>query len=261
MGKIIAIAAPKGKVGKSTTAINLSTVLALSGNKTMLIDLDPAGACISGLGFGKKEATEDIFDQKETINSFRPHLLKTKIINLELLRIRRLPFSKDNKTGENKKDEYILRNILRPELSFYDYIIMDCPPHLKGTLNACLIAADSVLIPIVLAKFSNAVVSRMISQADFIREKYNHDLKIAGIFFTIFEKDNEALEAIKKDLTENYKEYIFNTLIPKSPLVREAFNNKNPVVVYNPEDEAAKAYRKLAKELSEKKFFKIELLH
>jgi len=261
MGKIIAIAAPKGKVGKSTSAINLSAALALSGNRTMLIDLDPAGACITGLGFGKKEASEDIFAQKETITTVKPHLLKTKIINLELLRIRRLPYIKEEKSIELKKNEYILRNILRPELSHYDYIIMDCPPHLKGTMNACLIAADSILIPIVLAGFSIAVVSRMIAQADFIRDKFNHQLKIAGIFFTIFEKDNETAAGIKKELTEIYEEYILNTLIPKSSQVRQALNNKRPVVVYNPEDEAAKAYRQLAKELSEKKYFKIELLH
>ena len=189
-------------------------------------------------------------NQKETITSVKPHLLKTKIINLELLRIRRLPNIKVEKSEELKKNEYILRNILRPELSFYDYIIMDCPPHLKGTM-----------IPIVLAGFSIAVVSRMIAQSDFIRKKYNNDLKIAGIFFTIFEKDNETAAAIKKELTEIYEQYILNTLIPKSSVVREAFNIKKPVVVYNPEDEAAKAYRQLAKELTGKKFFKIELLH
>lgn len=261
MGKIIAIAAPKGKVGKSTTALNLSTALALLGNRTMLIDLDPAGACVAGLGFGKKEAVEDIFNQKEIINSFRPYLRKTEIINLELLRIRRLPHIKKDDLEETKHDEQILRKILRPDLSFYDYIIMDCPPLLERTLNACLIAADSVLTPIVLAKFSNAVIGRIIAKVDFIREKYNPELKIAGILFTMFEKDNENTIAFKSELIENYKQYILNTIIPKSPVVRDAFNNKKPVIIHDPDDEATKAYRKLAKELSERKIsFNIGML-
>ena len=261
MGKIIAIAAPKGKVGKSTTALNLSTALALLGNRTMLIDLDPAGACVAGLGFGKKEAVEDIFNQKEILNSFRPYLRKTEIINLEMLRIRRLPYTKEENLEEIKNDDHILQKILRPELSFYDYIIMDCPPLLERTLNTCLVTADSVLIPIVLAKFSNAVISRMISKIDFIREKYNPDLKIAGILFTMFEKDNETVNVFKNELIENYKQYILNTIIPNSSVVRDAFNNKKPVIIYDPDDEATKAYRKLAKELCERRIsFNIGML-
>ena len=250
MGKIIAIAAPKGKVGKSTTAINLSTAFALNGKKTLLIDLDPAGACATGLGISKKDVADNIFNKMDFNVSLKPFIKNTWIQNLSFLGIRRLPYLDGQRFGEIVTNEQILKNVLLPEAPSYDCIIMDCPPLYKGTINAALITADSVLIPVTLADYSSAVVGRMFAQLNSIKEEYNPDLKIAGILFTMYESDNDVNQEIQKELLENYPQQILNIYIPKSSVVIQAFKSQKPLVISYPDDEAAKAYFKLAEELS-----------
>ena len=62
MSKIIAICNQKGGVGKTTTAVNVSTVLAKKGKKVLLIDIDPQGNATSGLGFDKRGIKQCIYD-------------------------------------------------------------------------------------------------------------------------------------------------------------------------------------------------------
>jgi chromosome partitioning protein len=254
MGKIIAITTPKGKAGKTTTAINLAIAFALSGKKTLLIDLDPAGSCSSGLGFSNDEVTNKLFDDLKSKISLRRFILKTVIENLYFIQIGRVPYLDAQRLGETITNELILKIILEPEESKYEYIILDCPPHITGTINAGLIAADSVLIPVVPGKLSIASVRRMIAHLSAIREQYNPELKIEGILLTMYEYNNNLSFTFKKELFRNYPKYTLNTSIPKSSTVKEAATKNKPLLIYYPNDKAAKAYLRLAEELLERKF-------
>jgi chromosome partitioning protein len=253
MGKIIAITNRRGRVGKTTTAINLAISIAYSGKKTLLVDLDSAGSCAKGLGFTKQEAANNIFSELKYNISLRPSILKTGIKRLEFIHIKRLPHLNEHLVGEVSTNELILKNILKPEAANYDYVVIDCPPHLSGNINAALISADSVLIPVAPGKYSAAAVRNIMAQLNYIRENYNPELRIAGILLTMYEFNSEDSFALKKELFKEYPKLILNISIPKSAFVRKAFELGKPLLVFKPDDRAAKAYTKLADELFERK--------
>ena len=253
MTKIIAITNRRGKVGKSTTAVNLSIAFALSGRKTLLADLDAAGSSAKAFGFSKNEASKNIFSRTNSLLFYKRSILKTEIKNLDLIYIKSLPYLDSVKTGELTANIHILESTLKPATVSYDYIIIDCPPHHTDTITASLIAADSVLIPVAPGKFSTAAVKNAIKQIEEIRENYNSELSIDGILMTNYEFNNESSFTLKKELFKEFPKLIFNTSIPKSENVAKALEENIPLLNFKPDDRAAKAYIKAADELFERK--------
>jgi chromosome partitioning protein len=253
MTKIIAITNRRGKVGKSTTAVNLSIAFALSGRKTLLADLDSAGSSAKAFGFSQKEITKKIFNTSNSQLFFKRSILKTSIKNLDLIHIKSLPYLDAIKSGELGANVHILETTLKPATTNYDYVIIDCPPHHTDTITASLIAADSVLIPVAPGKFSTAAVRNIIKQIEEIRENYNSELNIDGILMTNYEFNNQSSFTLKKELFKEFPKLIFNTSIPKSTNVTRALEENIPLLSYKPDDRAAKAYIKAADELFERK--------
>lgn len=249
MGKIIAITNRRGKVGKSTTAVNLAIAFAYSGKKTLLADLDSAGSCAKAFGFTKKETAYNIFESSKPEVSLKKAIQKTEIKNLDLIYINKLPYLDEFKSGGLAVNEHILNTTLKPAVVNYEYVIIDCPPYHAGTINASLIAADSVLIPVATGNFSTVAVRSALAQIDEIKKNHNPDLIVDGILLTIYEYNNEKDFALKKELFKEYPKLIFNTAIPKSPTVIKALEENKPLLIYNSEDRASKAYIRVADEL------------
>lgn len=253
MGKILAIANRRGRVGKTTTSINLAVAFANSDRKTLLVDLDAEGSCAIGLGINKKDITSNIFKDFKNKIPLKRSFLKTDIKRLEYLYIKKLPYLDELRVGESSPNEQILKIILHQASAGYDHVIIDCPPHLTGYINSALIAADSLLIPVAPGKFSFAAVRKILTQVNDVRENYNPELKIAGIFLTNYEYNNGDSFNLKKELFKDYPKLILNTSIPKSVAVPKAFDSNVPLIIYAPDDRASKAYIKLADELFERK--------
>ena len=147
MGKIVAIANQKGGVGKTTTAINLSTILAKKGKKTLLIDTDPQGNATSGLGIDKKQEYS-VYDVLVDDTEMKDVIKETKIKNLTICPSNINLAGAEVELVSMMSREQRLKEKLEEIKQDFDYIFIDCPPSLGLiTLNA-FTAANSVLIPV-----------------------------------------------------------------------------------------------------------------
>ena len=249
MGKIIAIATPKGGVGKTTTAVNLSIALAQGGKRTLLLDLDPSGQCAPSLGFKPKSINGDILDVLSFKKSFKSTIHKTDLKNLDFIPMKQLDYAHELKLSKFTTDELIIKNTLSSEIYSYNYIIVDCPPSLTGTTTNILMAADSAIIPVRSSRYSLNEVIRIIKHMHLIKNKYNSKLKIEGLLLTMYEVNTKAGFYTKKILMKEFPNYLFNVAIPKNIEVAESTFHNKPILIYNPEAKSSKAYKNLAEEL------------
>ena len=147
MGKIVAIANQKGGVGKTTTAVNLSTCLAKAGKKVLMIDADPQGNATSGLGI-EKEVEFSIYDVMINDISIENAVKESCVKNLKVCPSNINLAGAEVELVSMMSREYRLKEKTDEIKEKYDYIMIDCPPSLGLiTLNA-FTAANSVLIPI-----------------------------------------------------------------------------------------------------------------
>ena len=250
MKKIIAIANPKGGVGKTTTAINLSAALSLAGYRTLLIDLDPQAHSTSNLGI-------DPLDQQLTINDV--FLKKTKIQDViiksatEGLDLAPADFHLD-------RGELLLNTELFKEDQThqavrgldYDFIVLDCRPTLGTlTINA-LNASNFVIIPCEMAPFSLEGFADLLDIIEHITTNENpNQKKIIRVLLTKFLVSDKKINAWVFKKLEQYQDIVFTTRIRKSTSLAQAQVERVTIFEYENSGRGAKDYRKLAGEFLE----------
>ena len=253
MGKVIAISSQKGGVGKTTTAINLATSLAIFEQNVLIIDLDPQGSV--GISFHLDEYNVK-FGLYEIMVKDLP--MARTILNSGLDYLDLVPA---NIHSEEQEIELyskalkldLLKTIIAPIKNGYDFIIVDCPPNLGSmTLNG-LVAADSVIIPVVSEYYSMKALGKFLNTLKNISKKYNPHLKIAGILVTMFDKRIKKHKEIVEYLRTTFRELVFDTVIPRNSKVAEAPSYGRPVLLHSIKSEGALAYLRLAEEIMKRK--------
>lgn len=249
MGRIIAIANQKGGVGKSTTAINLSSCLGEMGQKVLTIDMDPQGNTTSGMGVDKDEQENTVYELLLGETNIEDYILKLDFDGLSLIPSNvNLAGAEIELIGIEEK-EYILRNQVEKVKNDYDYIIIDCPPSLNMlTINA-MTTANTVLVPIQCEYYALEGLSQLMHTIELVQERLNPELEMEGVVFTMYDARTNLSLQVVENVKSNLNQTIYKTIIPRNVRLAEAPSHGLPINYYDSKSSGAESYKLLAEEV------------
>ncbi len=250
-GRIVAVANQKGGVGKTTTAINVATSLALQGRSVLLVDVDPQGNLTSGVGMKGQRAPggttyEALMTERADVDAF---ILPTRVHDLSLMPADRNLTGAEIEMVPMLARERRLQRVLEPLRARFDFIFIDCPPSLGLlTLNA-LVAADAVLIPLHCEYFALEGLADLVGTLRRVRGALNPSLDIEGVLLTMYDDRTNLGQLVARDVRDFFKDKVFNTIIPRNVRLGEAPSHGTPGVLYDTKSRGAAAYVALAREM------------
>lgn len=252
MGRIIAVANQKGGVGKTTTAINLSSCLAAKGQKVLAIDVDPQGNMSSGLGIDKDNVDYTVYDLLIGEATIEQVLHKEAIENLDVIPANIDLSGAEIELLETENKEYILRDEVLKIRSNYDYVIIDCPPSLSMLTINSMTTADTVLVPIQCEYYALEGLSQLIKTIELVKERLNENLEMEGVVFTMYDARTNLSLQVVENVKDNLDQTIYKTIIPRNIRLAEAPSHGLPINLYDPRSTGAESYMLLADEVIHK---------
>ncbi len=252
MAKIMAVVTQKGGVGKTTSAVNIASVMGEMGKRVLLVDIDPQGNATSGVGLDKRRVALSTYDLLTATAETADAAVKTAFAGLSVIPSSMALAGAELEIVDMPHRESRLKAALAPYRAQYDFILIDCPPALGLlTLNA-LVAADTVLLPVQPEFYALEGLSQLIATVRQVKRTHNPALELEGVLFTMYDGRTNLTQQVVAEVKKFFPRKVYAQVIPRSVRLAEAPGFGRPINYYDKASKGAKAYRALVEEMLER---------
>ena len=250
---IIAVTNQKGGVGKTTTTINLSASLAVLGYRVLIIDLDPQGNSSDGLGINTNKLDNTIYDALINDTPLSDIIIPNQLKNLFIAPANISLSGAETELASDISRPFKLRKSLRPEISKYDYILIDCPPSLGILTVNAIVASTNLVVPIEPSSYALKGMSMLMSTILKIKDDLEHYVRFMGVVINMYDESIALHTAITETIIEYFTaRKVFNARINRNPKIPEAEIHGQSIQQYAPNGPVAHMFMALAKEVDKK---------
>lgn len=245
---MIACANQKGGVGKTTTVVNLASVLSLGGIRTLVVDLDPQGNATSGFGIDRNAVGASIYDAIVGDESVDAMLITEPSAGVAVIPAAIALAGAEIELAGLDARERRLQRLLAPIKDRFDIIFVDCPPSLGLLTVNALTAADAVLVPLQCEYYALEGSSQLLATIDLVRDHLHPALELDGVVLTMFDARTRLSADVEAEARRHLGSAVYQAVIPRSVRLSEAPSHGRPITSYAPTSRGAEAYGALARE-------------
>lgn len=252
--RTIAIASQKGGTGKTTVAINLSACLAKEGRRTLLIDADPQGHCALGLAVPENQIELSLTDallQTGKEEQFDPGRIVWQISSgFDLIPSRTdLAEFETARVEDSLEYESRLGKLVSALGGRYDFVIIDCPPHIGWLTRNALKAASEVIVPVDTSYFSLHGLTKQLATLDRLDSKTGSRHRV-HVLANLYDVRTKLAREILAEMRRKFGDRMLDAFINVNTKLREGTSFGQAITEYDPASMGCRDFQRLARELA-----------